>query len=125
MRSQRGQGEDRDARDASTRASRQVVANQLANARDLLAERLDALEARARGGDATAWATYLVTLQTLTAVLERLDVQELGAPLTTRAMAERLGLKPKALLRHKARGSIRPAVQAGKLIRWRGDERLG
>jgi hypothetical protein len=38
-------------------------------------------------------------------------------------MADRLSVSPKTLLKHKARGDLKPAVQRGKLIRWRGDER--
>jgi predicted site-specific integrase-resolvase len=45
-----------------------------------------------------------------------------GELLTTAQMAERLGIKPKTLLRHKSNGAVRPALQRGKLIRWKGDE---
>src|SRR5262245_32800062 len=45
-----------------------------------------------------------------------------GELLTTGQMAERLGIAPKTLLKHKAAGVVRPALQRGKLIRWRGDE---
>jgi len=34
----------------------------------------------------------------------------------------RLGISSKTLLRQKSAGGIRPALQRGKLIRWRGDE---
>ena len=50
-----------------------------------------------------------------------------GAPgelLTTKAMAERLGIAPKTLLKHTKAGAIRPAVHRGKLVRWRGTEAL-
>ena len=43
---------------------------------------------------------------------------------TNPEIAKSLNLSPKSLLRRKARGEIRPAVQRGKLIRWRGDEVL-
>jgi predicted site-specific integrase-resolvase len=39
-------------------------------------------------------------------------------------MAKRLGLSTKTLLKHKKAGAIRPTLQRGKLIRWRGDEAL-
>jgi hypothetical protein len=42
--------------------------------------------------------------------------------LTTAEMARRMGIAPKTLLKHKALGKVRPAIQRGKLIRWRGDE---
>jgi hypothetical protein len=87
----------------------------------LLSRRLQQLEDRIRGGkNETLWREYLETIRTLVAVLGRGEGgQEM---LTTRQMAERLGVSPKTLLRHKAAGAVRPAVQSGKLIRWRGDE---
>jgi hypothetical protein len=45
-----------------------------------------------------------------------------GELLTTVEMAGRLGIAPKTLLKHKAAGVVKPALQRGKLIRWRGDE---
>lgn len=45
-----------------------------------------------------------------------------GELLTTAQMAERLGIAPKTLLKHKAAGAVKPALQRGKLIRWKGDE---
>ncbi len=89
----------------------------------LLAERLDVLEQRVRGGDEIAWAAYQETLRTLTALLPFLG-PERGAMLTTAEMAARLGVAPKTLLRHKAKGRIRPAIVEGKLLRWKGNEVL-
>ncbi len=89
----------------------------------LLAERLDDLEQRVREGDETVWAAYQETLRTLTALLPHLG-PERGAMLMTAEMAARLGVAPKTLLRHKAKGRIRPAIVEGKLLRWKGNEPL-
>lgn len=88
----------------------------------LLLARLDSLEARLAEGDEVAWAAYTDTVRTLAAVAECVQPGAAGELLTTRQMAESVGLAPKTLLRHKARGAVRPAFQRGKLIRWRGDE---
>ena len=84
----------------------------------LLAARVAELEERVRAGEEAAWPSYLDALQALAA----LDRPERGAMLSTREMAERVGVTPKALLRRAARGEIVPALRAGKLIRWRGTE---
>jgi hypothetical protein len=84
----------------------------------LLTDRAIALEARVSAGDEDAWPGYLDVLRTLAA----LDRPERGAMLTTSAMAERLGITPKSLLRRAAKGEIQPALKAGKLIRWKGTE---
>ena len=89
----------------------------------LLAERLDVLEKRVQDGDETAWAAYQGTLRALTALLPHLG-PERGALLTTAEMADRLGISPKTLLRHKSKGKIRPAIVQGKLLRWKGNEVL-
>jgi hypothetical protein len=68
----------------------------------------------------TAWPPYVATAAALAAILAQ--IRREGSLLTTAEMAERLGIKPKTLLKHKKRGTVRPALQEGKLIRWRGDE---
>ncbi len=90
----------------------------LARGLQLLTAHVSELERRVGGGDESAWSAYVEALQ----VLAALDRPERGAMLTTREMAERLGVTPKALLRRAARGEIQPAMRAGKLIRWRGSE---
>jgi hypothetical protein len=90
----------------------------LARSVQLLTARVAALEERVRAGDESAWPLYLDALRTLAA----LDRPARGAMLTTRDMAERLGVTAKSLLRRAAKGEIRPAMRAGKLIRWRGTE---
>ncbi len=89
----------------------------------LLTDRIDTLDKRVREGDETAWAAYQETLRTLTALLPHLGPDR-GALLTRAQMAERFGIRPKTLLKHKAKGKIRPAIVEGKLLRWRGNEPL-
>ena len=88
----------------------------------LLAARLDLLEARVQSGDEAAWIEYGATAASLAQVFAHVAPGRRGELLTTEQMAERLNLSPKTLLKRKARGEIRPALQRGKLIRWRGDE---
>jgi hypothetical protein len=57
-------------------------------------------------------------------VLPQLAPGQHGELLTTAQMASRLGIAPKTLLKHKAAGSIRPALEKGKLVRWRGSEAI-
>jgi len=98
------------------------LASSLLRAAQLLEARLAVLEDRVRHGDEAAWAPYLEAVQGAAALEARLTPGSRGELLTTRAMAERLGITPKTLLKRKAKGQIRPAMQAGKLIRWRGSE---
>jgi len=88
----------------------------------LLLARVAELEELVSHGEEGAWVSYLATLDTLAHVLEHVTPGRRGELLTTSQMAARLNVSPKTLLRRKARGQIRPAVQHGKLIRWRGDE---
>ena len=64
-------------------------------------------------------------MQALVALTQALKPENGGAMLTTKELAARLAVSPKTLLRHKAEGKIRPAVERGKLLRWSGQERLG
>lgn len=90
-----------------------------------LLQRLEALEPRLDAGEEAAWVAYLETAKVLAAVLPQLEAGRRENLLTTSEMAQRIGVSPKTLLRHKAEGVIRPAVQRGKFIRWRGDEGNG
>ena len=89
-----------------------------------LAERLRELRQRVAADDTTAWAEYRDTAPILATVLVQLaaDAERRGARLTTRDMAKKYSITSKTLLRRVARGEIRPDVQHGKFIRWRGDE---
>jgi hypothetical protein len=94
----------------------------LFRARQMLEARLVALEPRIHAGDEGAWDAYVSTLNALVGVLSQVASGSQGELLSTRQMAERLGIAPKTLLRRKAKGDVRPAMQAGKLIRWKGTE---
>lgn len=98
------------------------IPSPLDRARGLLTARLDQLEVRLRQGDEDAWDSYLATLTTLALVSSQAAPGAHGEMLTTAQMAARLGVKPKTLLKHKAAGAVKPALQRGKLIRWKGDE---
>src|SRR5438445_10246424 len=97
----------------------------LSRALPLLEARLVELEDHLQG-DAGAWPEYLATLNTMATVLAQLRPEAGGALLTTKQMAERLGVQPKTVLAMRKRGQLRPAREIGKrgraAIRWRGDE---
>lgn len=95
----------------------------LDHAAALLASRVHELSARARSGDEAAWSGLCEAVAALAAAL-RVTPPEAPVLLTTEQMARRLGVSPKTLLKHKSRGAVRPALQKGKLIRWRGTEPL-
>jgi hypothetical protein len=93
-------------------------------ARVLLA-RCEQLTAQAEAGDAGALAELLTIVGPLAALLPQLEPEARGALLTTRELAERLGVEPKTVLRRRARGELRPALASGRLIRWRASDALG
>ncbi len=94
----------------------------LLRAADRLANRLDQLERQLDAGDESAWPDYRETARALAEMVGHLAPERGGPLLTTAEMAARLNVSPKTLLKRKADGDVRPAVQRGKLIRWRGDE---
>jgi Helix-turn-helix domain len=98
----------------------------LSRARELLEARLAALEARIRDGDEGAWPDYLTTAAVLASVSAQAVPGSHGELLSTKEMAQRLGISPKTLLKRRNRGGVRPALTLGKrgraAIRWRGDE---
>jgi excisionase family DNA binding protein len=69
--------------------------------------------------DLIVWTELYAAVQALAAIAPRVSEGEM---LTTAEMARRLGLSVKTLLKHTSKKRIAPAVHAGKLIRWRGDE---
>jgi len=107
-------------------AGRVPFVSRLRRASALLEGRLVELEARISGSDESAWTAYCEALVALAAVEARLVPGEHGEFLTTRQMAERLQISPKALLKRKAKGQVRPALQLGQrgraAIRWKGNE---
>ena len=96
----------------------------LARAAQVLADRLEQLEKRLQDDDRGAWNEYATTATALAQVFAHVAPGRHGELLTTEQMAERLAISSKTLLKRKARGEIRPALQRGKLIRWRGDEAI-
>ena len=88
-----------------------------------LSGRLDELELKLDAGDEATWREYRETAVVLATLDAQLRPEAAGRLLSTEEMASRLNIAPKTLLRRKARGEIRPALQRGRLIRWRGDER--
>ena len=108
------------------RASERVVRLSATAALDRAVVRLQAraaaLEERLEASDENAWAPYCEAIEALATLADRITPGRHGELLTTRELASKLGLSPKTVLRRKARGELRPALQTGKLIRWRGDE---
>jgi len=88
-----------------------------------LADRLRDLDDRL-DDEPGLWPEYVGTVRALTAALDHVAPGRRGELLTTAQMAKRYGIAPKTLLKHKANGTIRPAMQRGKFIRWKGDEAI-
>lgn len=102
----------------SVREPRAVLERAMAR----LQTRVAALEERLEAGDESAWGPYCEAVEALAVVADRNAPGSHGELLTTAEMAAKLGLSPKTVLRRKASGELRPALQKGKLIRWRGNE---
>jgi hypothetical protein len=83
-----------------------------------LQARLLDLERRLDAGE-DVWADYRATLTALAELRAKVAPGGAGELVSTREMAERLGIKPKTLLKRKDKGELKPAFQAGRLIRWR------
>lgn len=91
---------------------------------DRLRARLAQLEEQLDAGE-DVWMLYCVTAQTLAALLRPVQAPgERAGLLTTKQMALKLGVASKTLLAHRRRGTVRAALTKGKLIRWKGTERL-
>jgi hypothetical protein len=89
----------------------------------LLLGRVVVLEKRVQDGDETAWPRYLESLTTLSALLPHLQPGAGGELLTTKQMAERLGVSTKTLLKKRNNGGPKPEYQLGErgraAMRWR------
>jgi len=74
--------------------------------------------------DTGAWREYLAALDLLLRLEDRLARQasDARAVLTTKEMADRLGISVKTLLARKKRGHVRPAVAHGKAFGWRVED---
>jgi hypothetical protein len=85
-----------------------------------LVARLAVLEAHLDAGDGEGWSDYLEVARTLAAIWP------LVAPgqqlLTTAELAAQLGISIKTLRRRKALGLLQPALEHGRLLRWRSDQ---
>lgn len=80
----------------------------LVRARKRLEDRLEKLQGQLDTGDDSAWPAFTDTVRTLAALVA--DVGAAGqAPelLTTAAMAARLGVKPKTLLKFEREGKVK------------------
>jgi hypothetical protein len=84
-----------------------------------LVARLAVLEAQLDAGHEGVWPDYLEAARTLAAILPLLAPGQL---LTTAELAAQLGISPKTLRRRKALGLLQPALQHGRLFRWRDDQ---
>ena len=100
--------------------------NSLRRASALLEGRLAELEDRLAAGDESAWPAYCEAIRTLAVLVEQTAPGARGEFLTTKQLAERIGIAPKTLLRRRARGQVQPPLVLGKrgraAIRWRGTE---
>jgi hypothetical protein len=96
----------------------------LARTARVLLARCEQLTAQAEAGDPDALAELLPLVGPLAALLPQLEPEARGALLTTRELADRLGVQPKTVLRRRAKGELRPALASGRLIRWRAADAL-
>jgi len=117
-------GQDAPATQGVMKDRELILAARLARAVALLSARLEALEKRLQDGDEAAWDAYLAALQVLSALLPNLTARRDDRLLTSGEMAARLGISVKTLLRKKANGALRPALELGQrgraALRWRG-----
>jgi len=90
-----------------------------------LAERLGHLETRLEDGDQNVWQEFRETAAVLASLLaQRAAERPHDALLSTRELAERMNVSSKTVLRLKAKGQIRPALQLGKrgrVLRWKDE----
>ena len=96
----------------------------LQKAEPALVRLVDELRGKVQAGDPAAGRALCEAVQALAAIAGATAPEATGGMLTTEAMAERLGLSVKSLLRHKKAGTIKPAIERGKLLRWSGRESL-
>jgi len=91
----------------------------LDRARRRVLARLHELEAGLDAGEVSAWPAYLATLEALMVLAH--DRQQPGRLLTTRELADRLGVSSKTIQRHRKTGTLTPALARGRVIRWAAD----
>jgi helix-turn-helix protein len=86
-----------------------------------LVERLARLEQRLDADEESVWRAYVETARAL-AMLLLVPSPSNHALLTTDEMAARMGISPKTLLKRRRQGLELPALQHGRLLRWRADQ---
>lgn len=84
-----------------------------------LLARLAVLEGQLDAGDRDVWSEYTDVARTLAAIWPLLAP---GRLLTTAELATQLGISAKTLRRRRALGLLQPALEHGRLFRWRADE---
>jgi excisionase family DNA binding protein len=89
----------------------------------LLVRRIERLAMAVERGDESAWRPLCESLVALEALGRVTLPERRGALLSVGELAERLGVTAKSARRMVAEGRLRPAVRAGRLLRFRGDER--
>ncbi len=93
----------------------------LRRAQDLLVVRLTELAAKITAGDESVWPAFCEAATALAAIAPQALPEGLGGLLTTRQMADRLGLTPRTLRRRaKVEGvePIRFAKRGSAALRW-------
>jgi hypothetical protein len=86
-----------------------------------LVARLAVLEAQLDAGDPDVWSEYIKVAQALAAIWPLLAPGQ-HRLLTTAELAAQLGISSKTLRRRKALGLLQPALEHGRLFRWRADQ---
>ena len=86
-----------------------------------LVARLTVLEAQLDAGDRDVWSEYTDVARTLAAIWPLL-VPAQHRLLTTTELAAQLNISPRTVRRRKALGLLQPALEHGRLFRWRADQ---
>ena len=110
-------------------ASHLEISVALRHATTVVLDRLEALQKRVLSGDEDAWSPFLDAARTLATLADVTTPGRHGELLTTKQMAEKLGITTSTLLKRMKRKDDRkvtPALRLGTrgraAIRWRGDE---
>jgi len=85
-----------------------------------IAKRVEMLEVGLDAGRSTCPA-YIDAVNALTALIPCVNATAASELLTTKQLAERLGCDERTVRRHKKAGRLKPAVTAGRVVRWRPD----
>jgi hypothetical protein len=86
-----------------------------------LVARLTVLEGQLDTADRDVWSEYMDVARTLAAIWPLLAPAQ-HQLLTTAELAARCGVSEKTIRRRKALGLIKPALEHGRLFRWRADQ---